>query len=409
MAAPAKLQLLTRSTGEDGFQLHEVLSSQAYLEFRPKRLPASEWEIRAQPRSPDGSRNYILKSVNRDRYLLLGEHEYSLWQQLDGLRSLNEIARTFHSEFGAFDYTMIRQFLMKLYQAGLLEEPPAMGLHRRIAAKQRGRWKTLATIVKAPGRLSFKLTNADRYCTLLYNRGGFLLFNPVAFAAMLALTAWAIFVVFQVASEAPQMAMKLATHPFLSSAIIVAVLVLASVLHVLVHALACKSYGRKVREIGFFFLQGILPTFYADVTDIFMSTRRARVIVDLAGPMVEVVLGSAAFLGAYWCGPGIVQSLSFGAGVLLWESAVLNLYPFNFLEMDGYNIIADLLGMPTLRQHALNLFPSLPQRLRKRKMLSRLEWLQLGYLVLCAVSVTVYLILHLDAIGIEISDWRTGF
>jgi putative peptide zinc metalloprotease protein len=161
--------------------------------------------------------------------------------------------------------------------------------------------------------------------------------------------------------------------------------------------------------MGFFLLQGILPTFYADVTDIFMSSRRARVVVDLAGPMVEVVFGSLAFLGAYWSGPGIAQSLLFGAGVLLWESALLNLYPFNFLEMDGYNILADLLAMPALRQQALALFPALPRRIRDGARLHKSEWIQLGYLALCLVSVLVYIIAHLDAISVAVTAWRLGW
>jgi putative peptide zinc metalloprotease protein len=158
--------------------------------------------------------------------------------------------------------------------------------------------------------------------------------------------------------------------------------------------------------MGFFLLQGILPTFYADVTDIFMSSRRARVIVDLAGPMVEVVLGSLAFVGAYWAPPGLGQSLLFGAGILLWEGAVINLYPFSFLELDGYNILADLLAMPTLRGQALALFPALPRRFRSGEMLRRSEWIQLGYLGLCFVSVLIYVVMHLDVVGIEIRDWR---
>ena len=124
--------------------------------------------------------------------------------------------------------------------------------------------------------------------------------------------------------------------------------------------------------MGFFLLQGIVLTFYADVTDIFMSSRRARVIVDLAGPMVEVVLGSLAFICAYWSTPGS-GSLCFWRGILLWESAVINLYPFSFLELDGYNILADLLAMPTLRRQALALYPTLPRRFRTGEMLRRSE------------------------------------
>jgi len=197
----------------------------------------------------------------------------------------------------------------------------------------------------------------------------------------------------------------LAALPLLTSGVIVATIVAVSMLHVLVHALACKAYRRKVREMGFFLLQGIVPTFYADVTDIFMSSRRARVIVDLAGPMVEVVCGSLGFIGAYWSAPGIGQSLLFGAGILLWESAVLNIYPFNFLEMDGYNILVDLLAMPALRQQALALFPTLPRRLRHGPRLERSEWIQLGYLGLCFFSVLAYLIAHLDALGLRMPAW----
>jgi len=187
-------------------------------------------------------------------------------------------------------------------------------------------------------------------------------------------------------------------RPVLMTSVMLATVLLVSLLHVLFHALACKAYGRRVREIGFFLLQGIVPTFYADVTDIFMSSRRVRVTVDLAGPMVEVVLGSVAILSAHATSPGIEQALLLGIGISLWESALINLYPFNFLEMDGYNILSDLLAMPMLRQQALALVPSLPQRLRSVKTIERAEWLQLGYLALCLISVVIYLVAHVDAI-----------
>ena len=36
-------------------------------------------------------------------------------------------------------------------------------------------------------------------------------------------------------------------------------------------ALALVHYRRRVREFGFTFLHGFVPTFYVDVTDIFMA------------------------------------------------------------------------------------------------------------------------------------------
>ncbi len=84
---------------------------------------------------------------------------------------------------------------------------------------------------------------------------------------------------------------------------------------------------------------------------------------------------------------------------MLWESALINLYPFSFLELDGYNILADVLAMPMLRKQALALIPNLTQRLRSIRTIQRVEIIQIGYLALCLLSVLVYLVLHLDAVS----------
>jgi putative peptide zinc metalloprotease protein len=403
MPDSAKLELLTRTPGESGFEVYEVQSSQAHLLFKPARPPETEWELMAQPRSPDGSRNYILRSLRRDHYLLLNSKEYFLWEQFNGRNSLSEIARAFHFQFGAFDYSLIRQFLSKLYYAGLLEEFAAARVSRNLTGDLRPWWsRALGSAARAHERISIRVANADRYCSTIYNRGGFLFFNPLVFAASVVLAVLAVIAVFRLAPNAKSITMELAAWPVLSTVILATTAVVVSMLHVLAHALACKSYGRKVREMGFFLLQGVLPTFYADVTDIFMSSRRARIIVDLVGPMVEIIFGSIAFLGAYGSDPGLGQSLLFGTGVLLWESALLNIYPLSFLELDGYNILVDLLAMPALRQQALALFRSLPERLRTRSALERAEWIQLGYLALCLLSVVAYVVVHLDILGVKV-------
>ncbi len=409
MSTPVRLELLTRKAGEPGFHLYEIQSSQAYLLFKPARPPETEWELTAQPRSFGGGSTYILRSLRSDRYLLLTHGEYFLWELFDGRHSMSDIARVFFFEFGSFDYNLIRQLLGRLHHAGLLQVPQASDLQRFLAG-QRGRWwaRLLGAVLKARKRISFRMLRADRFCSTLYNRGGFLLVNPVAFWTGIALMLAATLAAAALAPEGHSITLRLAGRPLLTTGFMILSVLVASMFHVLVHDLTCKSYGRKVREMGFFLLQGILPTFYADVTDIFMSSRRARVVVSLAGPMVDVVVGSFAFIGALWAGPGMIQSILFGVGLLEWESAVLNLYPFNFLEMDGYNILVDLLAMPTLRQQAWTLLRKLPERLFSGKRFDRSEWIQMGYLALCLISVLAYLAAHLDAIGLKLAAWRQG-
>ena len=407
MAEPAKLQLLTRKPGEAGFQIHEIESSQAYVGYRPQRVPKEIWEITAQPQSPDGRRNFILKNLQRDRYLLIDSQESFLWELFDGSHSLEEIARSFYHRFGAFDYAIIRHLLAKLYQAGLLVERENLALQRSLGRNHTRLWAMgLTNVAKSWRRLSFTMPNADRLCATLYRYGGFLLFHWVTLWVTVIIALLAGAAAIHLSPQAKQFTQTLSIKPWFSTGVMLASLLAVSMMHVTVHALACKAYGRRVREIGFFLLQGVLPTFYADVTDIFMSTRRARVIVDLAGPLVELFWGSVAFLAAYQAEPGIGQALLFGIGVLLWEGALINLYPFNFLEMDGYNIVADLLAMPTLRQQAMALAPQLHRRLLQPRTLSKSEWIQIAYLLLCAVSVLIYLIAHLDFLRSLLPSWK---
>jgi putative peptide zinc metalloprotease protein len=404
MSDPAKLQLLTRSSDESGFDIFEIDSNQAYSGFKPQRLPETEWELMRQPLGADGTRHFVLKNLRKDRYLLLSAKECFLWEHFDGRNSLDEIGRAFHLEFGAFDYSLIRQFLTKLYNARLIEDHQARVPESDFVTPQtRSRIHLLRQLVNAWRRFAVRTHKADRYCSTLYRRGGFVLFHPLTLCAIVAIAIAALAAAYRLAAHSLYFARVLSAQPLLSASIILFTLLAASMLHVLVHALACKAHGRRVREMGFFLLQGVLPTFYADVTDIFMSNRRARLTVDLAGPMVEVSFGSVAILSAYLSSPGTEQALLFGIGILLWESALINLYPFSFLELDGYNILADLMAMPMLRKQALALIPNLPQRLRNLKTIRRAELIQLGYLTLCLVSVLIYLILHLDAVGAVVS------
>jgi hypothetical protein len=64
------------------------------------------------------------------------------------------------------------------------------------------------------------------------------------------------------------------------------------------------------------------------------------------------------------------------------------------------------LAIPTLRQQALALAPALPRRLLKLKEIRRVEWLQIGYLLLCIVSVLIYLVAHLDALRALLPSWN---
>jgi putative peptide zinc metalloprotease protein len=161
--------------------------------------------------------------------------------------------------------------------------------------------------------------------------------------------------------------------------------------HQIVHGLALVHYGRRVREFGFTFLHGFVPTFYVDVTDIFMGTRRARVVTAVSGALVHLVLGSVWLLLALRATPGsFFQAFAAASGIIQWQAFVVALYPFCFIEMDGYHVLVDVLGIPTLKQDAIQYVGALLRGAGIRRF-TRQEALYVGYVAVSAVSVAAFI------------------
>jgi len=119
--------------------------------------------------------------------------------------------------------------------------------------------------------------------------------------------------------------------------------------HELTHALAVKSYGRKVRRGGFLLMMG-MPFAFVDTSDMWFGSRWSRVVVALSGP-----LSTAALAG--WCATGAALLPAGAASAVLYHLAFglyLNtLYNFNpLMPLDGYQALTDALRVPRLREEA---------------------------------------------------------
>ena len=147
-----------------------------------------------------------------------------------------------------------------------------------------------------------------------------------------------------------------------------------------------------MREFGFTFLHGFVPTFYVDVTDIFMASRRARVVTAVSGALVHLVLGSVWFIVALQAPPAASRRPSRRPpGCIQWQAFVVALYPFCFIEMDGYHVLVDVLGIPTLKQEAMRVRDGAPAGARAPRRFGRQEALWLGYVVLSTLSVAAFI------------------
>ncbi|MCP5527049.1 MAG: biotin/lipoyl-binding protein [Verrucomicrobiales bacterium] len=129
-------------------------------------------------------------------------------------------------------------------------------------------------------------------------------------------------------------------------------LVISKTLHEFGHAFFCRKFGGEVHTMGILFMI-FTPIPYVDATSAWSFRERwKRVLVGLAGVLVEVfVAGLATFV---WVntGQGALHSVAFNMMIVASVSTVVfNLNPL--LRFDGYYILSDLVGIPNLSQKAL--------------------------------------------------------
>src|SRR5262249_41230616 len=87
--------------------------------------------------------------------------------------------------------------------------------------------------------------------------------------------------------------------------------------------------------------------------------------------------------------PGLIQGFLAASAILQLQSFFVSLYPFCFLEMDGYHVLVEWLGIPTLNHDADRFVrESLWSRLRNVESLTPREKIYRAYFALSLVSVT---------------------
>ncbi len=397
MARQTKIQLLIRREEDQGFEVRAVPSALAYLQYRPQRIADSAYELAELPRGIERRATYVLKNRTTDRYLLLTEPERFLWEQMDGRTSLQDMATAYVLRYGAFDFDLIPALIAKLRRAELLTLRPASRL-REVLARHRKNLgaRALEGALKGLEKLTVSRRDVQANFERVYRWGGLLIFTFPTLVLGLALTVLGVMSAIRLGQDAAEIAAPLTHHPLLAVLSVKLFFFATLAAHQIVHGLACVHYGRQVREFGFTLLHGFVPTFYVDVTDIFMATRRARLVTAASGPLVHLYLGSICFWAATQMPFGFLQGLIAATGLLQMQTFLVSLYPFCFLEMDGYHILVDLLGLPTLNKDSWRFFrDELWRRMADGRGISRREAIWVGYIVLSALSVGAFVVFNL--------------
>jgi putative peptide zinc metalloprotease protein len=393
----ARIELLVRGQEGDDFETREVGSASAYLESRPQRIPDAQCELARLPSNLRGAETYVLKNRLTEDYLLLSEPERFLWEQMTGRASLQEIGTAYVLRYGAFDFDIIPELIAKLRRAELLTMRPASRLREVLARNHRNPAARAAeAVLHTLERLTVTSRRAHVAFERIYRYGGFLFFTPAAAITLALLVILGARGAVLLWSESGDVTAGLARHPLMAILLVKACFWLTVVTHQAMHAVACVHYKRRVREFGFTMLHGFIPTFYVDVTDIFMASRRARIVNALAGPLVHLFLATSYFWWASVVDPGLLKGFLAASAILQIQSFLVSLYPFAFLEMDGYHILVDALGAPTLKTDSVRfVHGELFDRLSRGARLGRQELVWVAYYVLSWLSIATFVALNI--------------
>ncbi|MGW0970733.1 FHA domain-containing protein [Streptomyces sp. NPDC002516] len=310
------------------------------LTARPRRR--SGWALKRMP-ADRGEARWVLNNTRTGVYLELDEREVFVWHSLDGENTVRDLLFAYAEHFGELALPRIEAALAAFADAGLLR-----GLPGRAEATQRTGWRRAGQAVyRALLKLEISVPGLDRAVTRLYEAFGWRFFTRTGVALVWSsvIGGLAAFV----AAQGRQHLLDFGGAGVWGPVVLVAGYVSALIVHETTHALAVKSYGRKVRRGGFLLMMG-MPFAFVDTSDMWFGSRWSRVVVALSGP-----LSTAALAG--WCAAGAAFLPAGPASAVLFQLAFglyLNtLYNFNpLMPLDGYQALTDALRVPRLRQEA---------------------------------------------------------
>ena len=360
----------------------------------------------AHTQTERGEECYVLHNPDTGSYVEIDAQNYFLWELMDGEHTLTDLVLAYDATYGAFPLARLSELMTRLEANSLLEGAspvPAQSETSGLAFR-------LQRLADTAFQREFDWRGADEFYGEFHRRAGRAFFTRAALivSGAIALVGFACFVHL----EPSQNFNLLRANDSFGLGILVLVLANFFVLfwHESGHALTCKHFGRRVRKAGMMFYFG-MPAFFVDVSDMWMAPRGPRIVVSLAGPFVNIILGGVLAMIVAVLPLSTVTQMLFQAAFVAYLGALLNLIPL--LELDGYYVLVDWLEMPKLRQRSFAFVrKDLIRKIRARARFTR-EEITFSLFGVTAISFTVLMVLVAlylweNEIKIMLQDLRTG-
>lgn len=292
-----------------------------------------------------GEETIVLRNAALNKYVQISEQGLFLWELLDGENSINEIAFQFFLEFHELDVEGIASHIVYLRKAGFIQ----LDVNEKVLATDKNvpTWVRVISKIRRVMEYRVAFGNADAWVTKVYNSFVWIFFTPpmrILFFFLIVLGFIGFVARFEIAISA------LSSSPykwplFYFQSFLVALTV---PLHELAHAFMTKYYGRKVNCFGLGWLW-LSPFAFCDTSDMWLSPKKQRLMVDLAGMYLNAILAGVAGIAAFFTTlehPNVIIVLTlFSLGSYMIIIANLD----TALEFDGYYALMDILDKPNLR------------------------------------------------------------
>lgn len=353
--------------------------------YRPCQYP----EIECEPfETKRGERYYILHNPIRDTYARLTEEDEFVWQKFDGTNTLRDIAVAYTLKYKKFNFSRVTSLMATLKEKGMLREVHVDIFGNIIEAQAGGVSHRFRQLIDAFFSKDWSLNNIDGPLGRMYNMGFWVFFTRPGGLLLHLLGLIGFVLAGQLIAAGTYSLLDLGPNIILR---IIGLMLFSNVViffHEAAHGMAVKHYGRRVRRGGAMIYFGRLA-FFIDTTDIWMASRRARIIVSWAGPIVNFSIGGATLLCVTFLNlPHDWATYLYQAAFINMMVGVLNLHPL--LELDGYYMLMDYLEIPNLRRRSFDFVRGpLVQKIKTRTALTRPEW-GLAFFGMLAGSYTIF-------------------
>lgn len=325
----------------------EALIKLQFQRMRPVKMKSIDVHLL---KNEEGSEIHLLRNISEGKYFQLSEQGLFIWNLLDGETSLNDIVLQFYVKFGVLNVEAITKHIITLYNAGFIH----LDIKEKFISKTNNTPRWLKIILQIREIMEYRIAfgQADKWVTRVFNGGARVFFTRPALLLWFLISTLGFFSFTYHFKETIQL-LSVSEYKWRLFFLMNFVVLFTIPIHELAHAFATKYYGRIVHCFGLGWLW-LGPFAFCDTSDMWLSPRKQRVMVDLAGIYLNIILAGIAGLCTFITYPASVNLticlVLFTLYSYLWVIGNLN----TAFELDGYYALMDILDKPNLRLSAIH-------------------------------------------------------